>query len=177
MALVEQTLVEELGERPPHALHERLVVGDVGLGEIDPEADPLRESLPLLHVPPDALLALVDERLDAVGLDLCLGVNAEFLADLDLDGQPMGVPAGLALAVLAPHGAIAGVEIFDRAGEAVAGMGKAIGRRRPLEEHEPRRPAAAFEGFSVDLPLPPPGGDRRLEGGKVGLAADGVEHG
>ena len=63
---------------------------------MDPEAQPLGELLPLPGVAEDAFHALVNERLDAVGLDLVLGVDAQFLADLDLDGQAVRVPAGLA---------------------------------------------------------------------------------
>ena len=175
--LVEQPAVEEIGQRPPDALHVRLVVGDVGLREIDPEADPLGERLPLLHVPPDALLALVDEGLHAIGLNLRLGVDSEFLADFDLDGQTMRVPARLPLAVLPPHRPVPGVEVFDRAGQAVARVWHPVGGGRPLEEHEPRCPSALIERLSVGVVLPPQAGDRRLEGGKVGLAADRVEHG
>ena len=93
-----QAAVEEVLQRPPDALDVALVEGDVGLVQMDPEAQPLGQVLPLLHVAEDALHAAVDERLDAVGLDLFLGVDAQFLADLDLDRQAVGVPAGLAVA-------------------------------------------------------------------------------
>ena len=78
----------------------------------------------------------MDERLDAVGLDLLLGVDAQLLADLDLDRQAVGVPAGLALAAVAAHGLVAGKEVLDRPGEAVAGVRQAVGRGRAFVEHE-----------------------------------------
>ena len=102
VSLVEQAALEEGLQRPPDALHVALVEGDVGLVEMDPEAEPFGQFFPLLHVAENALDALVDERLDAVGLDFLLGVDAQFLADLDFDRQPVGIPAGLALGSRTP---------------------------------------------------------------------------
>ena len=48
VALVEQPAVEQVLERPPDAFDVALVVGDVGLVQVDPEAEPLGEPLPLL---------------------------------------------------------------------------------------------------------------------------------
>ena len=88
----------------------------------------------------------MDERLDAVGFDLLLGVDAQLFADLDLDRQAVRVPAGLALAAVAAHGAVAGEQVFDGPGEAVAGMRHAVGRRRAFVKDEP----AAGAGRSSD---------------------------
>ena len=97
VSLVEQAALEECLQGPPDALHITLVEGDVGLVEMDPETEPFGQFFPLLHVAENALDALVDERLDAIGLDFFLGVDAQFLADLDFDRQPVRIPAGLAL--------------------------------------------------------------------------------
>jgi hypothetical protein len=78
----------------------------------------------------------MDERLDAVGLDFLFGVDAQFLADLDLDRQAVGVPAGLAVAAEAPHGLVAGEQVLDRPGQAVARMRQSVGRRRTFIEYE-----------------------------------------
>ena len=177
MPLVEKSTVEEFGQRPPDAFHVALVVGDVGVGEIDPEADPLGERLPLFHVPPDRFLAAMDEGFDTEGLDLRLRVDAQLLADLHFDRQTVGVPARLPLAVFAPHRAVAWVEILDRPRQAVAGMGHAIGGWRALEEDEPLRVTPLLERLLVDATLTPELRDHGLDGGEVGLAADGVKHG
>ena len=145
VALIEEPAVEQFGQCPPHALHIRLVVGDIGVGEVDPEADPLGERLPLLHVAPDALLTLVDEGLHTIGLDLGLGVDAEFLAHFHFDRQAVGVPAGLPFAKVAPHRAVARVEVFDGSREAVAGMGHPVGGGRPFVEDEPVATPPAVE--------------------------------
>ena len=101
--------------------------------------------LPFLHVAPDALLALLDERLDAVGFDFFFRVDAELFADFDFDGQAVGVPAGFAFAEVAAHRAVAREEVFDGAGEAVAGVGHAVGGRRAFVEDEGGAPARGFE--------------------------------
>src|SRR5262249_15804171 len=109
------------------AFDEALVVGGVGVFEVDPEADAVGHSLPLLHVAPDALLALLDEGFDAVVFDFFFAVDAEFFADFDFDGKAVGVPAGFAFATVAGYRGVGGEEIFDGAGEAVAGVGHTVG--------------------------------------------------
>ena len=119
----------------------------------------------------------MDEGLDAVSLNLGLRVDAEFLADLDLDREAVRVPAGLPLAVLTPHRAVPRIQILDRPRQAMAGVGHAIGSRRPFEKHKPWSSSAAVERSFIRTVLTPPGGDRRFKGREVGLAADGFEHG
>ena len=92
-----------------------------------------------LHVAPDAFLAFLDEGLDAVGFDFFFAVDAELFADFDFDGQAVGVPAGFAFAAVAAHGAVAREEVFDRPGQAVAGVGHAVGGRRAFVEDESGR--------------------------------------
>ena len=57
VALVEQALVPDLPQQPPHRLDVLVGVGVVGVVEVDPEADALGEALPLLEVGGDALAA------------------------------------------------------------------------------------------------------------------------
>lgn len=116
MSLVEESAVEEIFEGPPDAFDEALVVGDVGLAEIDPKADAFGESFPFLHVSPDALLALLDEGFDTESFDFVFAMDTEFFADFDFDGESVGIPAGFAQAMEAAHGSVAGEEIFDGAG-------------------------------------------------------------
>ena len=115
---------------------------------MDPEAEPFGQFFPLAHVAENALDALVDERLDAECLDFLLGVDAQLLADLDLDRQAVRVPAGLALAEVSAHGLVTGEQVLDRAGEAVAGVRQAVGGRRAFVEDERRAPRRAASVFS-----------------------------
>ena len=62
------------------------MVGDVGVGEVDPEADPAGHLLPFFGVPEHRVHAFADEALDAVVLNGFLAVDAEFLFDLYLNG-------------------------------------------------------------------------------------------
>ena len=77
VALVQQSTVKQILERPPHRLDVRLMVGHVSAIEFDPESQPLSQSFPLLHVGPDGFLTQVDEGLDAMGFDFFFGVNAK----------------------------------------------------------------------------------------------------
>ncbi len=174
---VEQALPVQLGERPPHALDVALVVGDVGGLGVDPEADLVGEPLPRLRVTEHGVDAPGDEGLDAVRLDLGLAVDVQLLLDLDLDGQPVRVPARLAGDVVAAHGLEAGEHVLDRAREHVAVVGHAVGGGRALVEHEraPGRAGGAglgAQGLVEDAVLLPEGEDGRLVGGEVELAAD-----
>ena len=177
VALVEEAAVEEFLERPPDAFDVTLVVGHVGLVGVNPETEPFGQPFPFLHVPPDALLAELDKGLDAVGFDLLLGVNAEFLAHLDLDRQAVGIPAGFALAQVAPHGAVTGEEILDCPREAVAGVGHTVGGRRAFVEDEPLGIGPLLERFIVNLPLAPQLEDAGFLFGKADLRRDRIEHG
>ena len=127
LAPVEQALAVEFGERPPDALHIGAAVGGVGAVEVHPVADPVGHLLPVADVAEDRGAALLHEPADAVGLDFLAAVDAEFLLDLDLDGQAVGVPAGDALGEPAAHGPVAGEDILEDAGEDVAVVGPAVG--------------------------------------------------
>ncbi len=176
VALVEQAAVEEGLERPPDALDVALVIGDVGLVEVDPEAEAAGERLPLLCIAKDGFEAFAVELLDAVLLDLVLAMDAEFLADLDFDRQAVRVPAGLPLAVVAAHGAIARKQVLDRTCQAVAGVGQPIGGGRAFVKDKRLAAAAAFKRLFVNAVLVPEGEHVALGGGKVEFGRYFLEH-
>ena len=128
-ALVEQAAVVNLLERPPLGLDEGVFIGDIGVLHVRPKADGLREILPHALVLPDALLAVLDERLKPIGLNLILAVDAEHLLDLELDRQTVRVPARLAGDIVALHGLVARDHIFDDAREDMPDMRLAVCRR------------------------------------------------
>src|SRR5262249_33885217 len=146
---------EQVFERPPDAFDVTLVVRDVGLVEFDPEAEPLGEALPFLHVPPDRFLAAVNEWLDAVGFDFFLGVDAEFLADLNLDRQAVRVPAGFALAEVAAHRFVAREEVLDGPRQAVARVRLAVGGWRTFVKDKSFGAGAARQRLLIDPTLLP----------------------
>ena len=176
MAAIEQPAIEKVFQRPPHALDVTLVIGDIGLVQVNPKAQPLGEPLPFLHVPPDALLAFDDKPFDAVIFDLFLAVNPQLFANLDLDRQPVGVPAGLPLAAVTPHRAVARKQVFDGPGEAMPGMRHSVGGRRAFVKDKRRGAFAPLERFLVDAALAPKPADAALKLGEIDVTFNRVEH-
>ena len=168
VALVEQALIGHLLERPPDGFDVVVVVGDIGVVHVRPEADAVGHLFPLALVLPDGFFALLDERLDAVLFNLLLAVQAQQLFHFQLHRQAVGVPTGLAQNVLALHGLIAGNEVFDGAGFDVADVGLAVGRGRAVEEGKFLAALAVFDGFFKDAVVLP----ERFD---LGLALDEIE--
>jgi hypothetical protein len=67
-------------------------------------------------------------------------MDAEFLADFNLDWQTVSIPARLAIAQVASHGAVAWKKIFDGAREAMTRVGQAVGRWWAFKENKRLRP-------------------------------------
>jgi hypothetical protein len=155
VALVEAPVVPEPSQRPPDRLDVVVVEGHVGVVEVDPEADPLGQPVPLLDVLEDRLPAAGVELGDPELLDLLLGGDAELFFDLDLDRQPVAVPAGLAGDPVAAHRPVARVDVLEDAGEHVVGARPAVGGRRPLVEAPHLGPLPLGEGAAEDVALPP----------------------
>jgi hypothetical protein len=128
---------------------------DVGIVHVQPEADALGDLLPVLLVRQDAFLTLLDELADAVRLDFLLAVQAEGLLDLNLDGQPVCVPAALAMDLMAGHRLVATDEILDRPGPHVVDARFAVGRRRTFEEHERLAAIAGLDRLTEHVRIPP----------------------
>src|SRR3954462_11316620 len=95
MALCQEAPVEHLPERPPDRLDVLVVEGEVGVAGVDPEADPLGQPVPLVDVAKHRLAAALVELGHPEALDVLLRLEAELLLDLELDRQPVAVPAGL----------------------------------------------------------------------------------
>ena len=157
MSLVKEPLVEERLERPPDRFDKRLMERHIGVIEIDPEPEPFGQFFPLLCVTKDVLNTVVNERFDTVRLDLFLRVNPQFFTDFDLDRQTVGIPTGFPFAEKPFHRLIAGIEVFNRAGQAMSGMGKPVRGRRSLVKNKFATvlQTALFERFLVNIPLPP----------------------
>ena len=136
VALVEQALLPDFLECPPLRLDEVVLIGDVRVLHVSPEADNIGELLPHALVLPDGLAALLDERLDAICLDLFLAVDADLLLDFELDRQAVRIPASLPEDLLALHRGEARQHVLDDARQDVADMRLAVGRRRAIVERE-----------------------------------------
>jgi hypothetical protein len=174
VALVEEVLVPHRLERPPHGLDVRGVHRPVGVVEVDPERDALRQPVPVLEELHDRLAALGVELRDAVALDVVLGLEPELLLHGDLDGQPVAVPAALALDVAAAHGLVAREDVLEHAREHVMGAGPAVRRRRALVEDPRLRALAAAQRLAEDVALAPALEHLLLEAGKADVLGDGT---
>ena len=177
VALVEQVLVPDLPQQPPHRLDVVVGVGVVRVVQVDPEADALGEPLPLREVRGDALPAELVELGDAVGLDLLLAVDAQAALDLELHRQAVRVPAGLARHAVAAHGLVAREEVLEDARDDVVRARPAVGRRRPLVEHEDRGVLAALEALVEDVVGLPEREDARVQRREVDARRDVLEPG
>ena len=135
VALVGQALVPQLFERPDHRFH----VGQIECLVIVVEVDPPRLTgyvgPPFIGVAQHRFAAGVVECRDAHRVDLRFVGDAQLPLDLEFGGQPMGVPAEATLHLVATHGAIAGHDVFDVAGEQMPVVRQAIGERRTVVEH------------------------------------------
>ncbi len=160
VAAVQASATEHRGQRPPDALDVIVGVGDVRIAVVEPVPDPLAQLFPVGSVAPHALPAHLVEPLDADRLDLVLRrPNAEvlldFLLDFDLDREAVGIPAGFAGDVIAPHRAVPAEEILHRSREHVVDAGSAVGGGRAFEEDELGLPLRLCEGLLEKILLFP----------------------
>ena len=167
MSLVEQPLLPDLLQRPPLGLDEVVLICDVGMLHIRPEADDIGELLPHTLVLPDGLTAFLDERLDAVLLDLLLAVDADRLLDLQLDGQSMRVPARLAEHLAPLHRLIARQHILDDTRQNVPDMRAAVRRRRAVVKRERIAALTLVNGTLCNMILAPKIRNGFLARGKI----------
>src|SRR5262249_50683332 len=173
--LIEEVGVPEALEEPPDRLHVVVRKREVGMVHIEPERDPLRVLPPLAFVPEDALPAARVERGDAVLLDLRLSADLELALDLDLDGEPMGVPAALARDVEPAHGPVAADDVLDRPGDHVMNAGETVRGRWSLVEDVRRRSFAPLQALFERADLLPKLENPLLGLGKIELGRDREE--
>ena len=175
-ALVEESFVPEFFEDPPAGFDEVVVEGDVGMLHIDPKADAIGEGFPFFDIAENAFAATLVEVGDAVFLDFPLGGKAEFFFDFQFDGEAVGVPAALAEAAVAFHGAVAADDILEDAGEDVVDAGAAVGGGGAFVEHKQGGVGAFGFGTAEDVALFPVVEDAGVEFGEADAAGYGREH-
>ena len=133
---------------------------------------PHRESHRLLRlhgrVREHPVLAEVDERLDAVGLDVALAGEAEVFFHLDLDPQPLAVEAVLVALAEAAHRLVALKQVLIGAAPGVVHAHRVVGGDRAVEERPgSRRGLVAAQVLLEDALLLPPGQHLPLHRGEV----------
>ena len=129
--VVQQTALPECGQRPPDALDVLGRVGDVGVAVVEPVPDALRSAAPTRSdTSTRCSRHSAIESLDAQRFDLRLGRDPELLLDLDLDRQPVRVPARLPRHVEPAHGPVPAEQILQRSREHMMNARPAVRRRR-----------------------------------------------
>ena len=93
---------------------------------VSPEANNIGELLPHSLILPYRLTALLNERLNAVLLNLLLAVKSQSLLYLKLNRQAVGIPSSLSQNLLALHGLITRQHILDYTCKNVSDMGLAV---------------------------------------------------
>ena len=177
MALVELVVLEESLQRPPDRLDVVVVKRYVGVVEVDPEADPLGQAVPLLHVGENRFAAERVELGDAVLLDLLGRGDAELLLDLELHRQSVTVPAGLPRHPEALHGPVARVDVLEDAGEHVVRAGASVCGRRALVEAPDIGVGALLQRALEDVVFLPALGDALFHVWKRLFGVDGKKSG
>ena len=122
------------------------------------------------------MLATLDKCFDAKGFDFFFAVDSEFFADLHLDGETVRIPTGLAFAAVASHGSVAREQILDRARQAMARVGHAVGSWRSFEKDKGWGIFSELERLFVDPILFPEGEGFILELRKFDIRLNSLKH-
>ena len=115
------------------------------------------------------------ERRDAVLLDLLLAREAELLLDLELDGEPVAVPAALARDVAPAHRVEARIEVLEHPRPDVMDARTTVRRRGALVEDPLRRAFASAQALGEDIVVAPARQHAFFERNQVELAVDRAE--
>ena len=144
---------------------------------VHPVAEPDRLLGLDVREPPDALLAEIDELIDAELLDVGLGGHAEVFLDVDLDPQALPVEAVLVALLEALHGLVALEEVLVGAAPSVVDAHGVVCRDGAVHEGEAFAGAVvANEVLLDDAALVPPGEQVLLHLDEIYFRRHRLEH-
>jgi len=167
--LIQQVFFPDGFEQPPHGFDVLVPVGNVSAVKVHPITNAFCQAFPILNAFESRFAAKRVEFFDAVGLDLRLVGETEFLFDLDFHRQPMRIPAAAAVNVKTVHRLIARKHILENAREDVVNTRLAVSRGRTLEKdigraiftligrlfehlvHLPKAQNAVFQDFHIQF--------------------------
>ena len=136
VSLVKITFIVKLFEQPPYRFYVSVVICDIRVVEIHPITHLVGEISPFLgvfhHLMTAGGIVFVYGNLLAY---VFLG-DSQSLLNAQLHREAMGVPAGLALYLEAPHGLVAACYVFYGTGHHMMYTRHSVGRRRPFVENE-----------------------------------------
>ena len=150
MPLVEQVFLPKLTEDPPDRFDIVVLIGNVGIVEVQPETDAPGQFVPLCFLFPNAFAALLIELGNAIFLNLLFLLDTKRFFYLNFNRQTVGVPAGFTLNAVTLHGTQATNQIFDGSRNDMMDARLAVCSWRPLIENEGLRRVPAFDAFLED---------------------------
>ncbi len=139
MPQIEQPPFLDLGQRPPHGFDELGGARNVGIVIVEPVPDPPRHLLPIVLIGEDVRSTHFVELRDPEFFDLLFARNPQLFFRLQLNGEPVRVPAGLPGHPVSGHRPVAGDQILDRSSKDVMHSRSAVRRGGTFEENELRR--------------------------------------
>ena len=145
LALVHQPALVQRVEAPHHRFDVVGVHRAIGAREVDPAPEPRHHLLPLAGVARDQRAAGGVERADAVPRDVGGRGQLERAFGLELDRQPVAVPAPAPGHAVAAHRLVARHDVLDERGQDVAVVRQPGRERRAVVEHEARSTRAALD--------------------------------
>ena len=151
VALVEEALVVDLFEQPPHRFHIFGVVGNIRVFQVHPVTHQPCQFGPFAGVAHHALAAGFVVGLDRYFFtDIFLG-NAQCFFHTQFHRKPVRVPTGFARHAIAAHGFVAVKHILDRAAQYVMNARFAIGRGRAFVENKSAVFGAVFNAAAENI--------------------------
>ena len=132
ITFVQQILIVQAFQQPPHRLDVLIFKGHVGRIHIDPVAHFARDVVPHILVAHDGFAALLVVFIHRNLLTDVLFRDAEFLLDRQLNRQTVRIPTRFALHALPFHRMKTTKQILNRPRHHMVNTGLPVGRRRPL---------------------------------------------
>ena len=125
---------------------------------------------------PHGLLALLDERLDAVLLNLLLAVDSELFLHFEFDRQSVSVPARFSADEETFHGLVTRNDVLHHSRENVTDVGLAVGGGRTVVEVEGLAALVFLDALFEDFVLFPESEHFLFAFDKVEVCSYGIVH-
>ena len=138
MALVDKVLIPHLLQSPPFGLDVVVVICNIRIVHVSPEAYTVTHVLPLVLICPDGFLTLLDEGLYAVAFDLRLAVNTQSLLNFELYRKSVCIPACLEDDRLALHSMVSRNYVLNDSCLNMSDMGLSVSCRRAVIKSKSR---------------------------------------
>ncbi len=154
-SLVQELLLKDFLQCPPLGLDVIVMIGDIWVLHIGPEADLVGEVLPHALILPDIFLTETDKRRYSVLFNLLLAIDADLLLDFELDRKAVGIPAGLTWHHRTLHRMESRNHVLEGTRLNVANVWFTICRRRPIVEYIGWVTFVLLDGSFEDVILSP----------------------